>query len=85
MLTGFLQVTTEEGQALAQAMGCPFFETSAALRHFVDDAFHMLVREIRKKQKETAGGTSIDRAKPLSRWARFKNLVLWIFRRTRYK
>lgn len=79
------KITTEEGQALAQAMGCPFFETSAALRHFVDDAFHMLVREIRKKQKETPGGMSSERSKPLSRWARFKNLVLWIFRRPRYK
>lgn len=78
MLSDILQVTSEEGQALAQAMGCPFFETSAALRLFVDDAFHMLVREIRKKQK-------VERAKPLSRWARFKNLVLWIFRRPRYK
>lgn len=79
------KVTTEEGQALAQAMGCPFFETSAALRHFVDDAFHMLVREIRKKQKEAASGVSVERVKPLSRWARFKNLVLWFFRRPRYK
>ncbi|KAG0716934.1 GTP-binding protein Rit1 [Chionoecetes opilio] len=79
------KVTTEEGQALAQAMGCHFFETSAALRHFVDDAFHMLVREIRKRQKDTAEGMLAEATKPLSRWARFKNLFLWIFRRARYK
>ncbi|KAK8758272.1 hypothetical protein V5799_004095 [Amblyomma americanum] len=46
------QVTTEEGQALARQMNCPFYETSAALRHFVDDVFHTLVREIRRREKE---------------------------------
>ena len=45
------EVTTEEGQALAQEFDCPFFETSAALRHFVDDVFHTLVRRIRKKER----------------------------------
>ncbi|KAG7167144.1 GTP-binding protein Rit1-like [Homarus americanus] len=79
------KVSTEEGQNLAHSMGCPFFETSAALRHFVDDAFHMLVREIRKKQKEAIEGAPACRSKPLSRWRRFKNIFLWIFRRPRYK
>ncbi|KAH7960699.1 hypothetical protein HPB49_022355 [Dermacentor silvarum] len=46
------QVSTEEGQALARQMNCPFYETSAALRHFVDDVFHTLVREIRRREKE---------------------------------
>lgn len=46
------QVTTEEGKALATQLGCPFFETSAALRHFVDDAFHALVREIRRLERQ---------------------------------
>ena len=44
-------VTTEEGQALAQEFDCPFFETSAALRHFVDDVFHSLIRQIRRKER----------------------------------
>ncbi|XP_063613812.1 GTP-binding protein Rit2-like [Penaeus indicus] len=79
------KVSTEEGQALAQSMGCPFFETSAALRQYVDDAFHMLVREIRRKQKEAAGGENQGRSRSLSRWRRFKNIFLWIFRRPRYK
>ncbi|XP_071520099.1 GTP-binding protein Rit1 isoform X2 [Panulirus ornatus] len=79
------KVSTEEGQALAHSMGCPFFETSAALRYFVDDAFHMLVREIRKKQKEASEGVAACRSKPLSRWRRFKNIFLWIFRRPRFK
>ncbi|XP_071964820.1 GTP-binding protein Rit1-like [Antedon mediterranea] len=47
-------VTLEEGQALGREFGCPFFETSAALRHFVDDVFHTLVRDIRKKEKAIA-------------------------------
>ena len=45
------EVTTEEGQALAQEFDCPYFETSAALRHFVDDVFHSLVRQIRRKER----------------------------------
>ena len=45
------EVTTEEGQALAQEFGCQFFETSAALRHCVDDVFHTLTRQIRKKER----------------------------------
>ncbi|XP_064082053.1 LOW QUALITY PROTEIN: GTP-binding protein Rit2-like [Macrobrachium nipponense] len=79
------KVSTEEGQSLAQSMGCPFFETSAALRHFCNDAFHMLVREIRKKQKRQASGGEVARRSPLSRWRRFKNIFLWIFRRPRYR
>lgn len=85
LLCIWFQVSTEEGQALAQSMGCPFFETSAALRQYVDDAFHMLVREIRRKQKEAAGGENPGRSRSLSRWRRFKNIFLWIFRRPRYK
>ncbi|CAL4163380.1 unnamed protein product, partial [Meganyctiphanes norvegica] len=77
------KVSSDEGQALATSMGCPFFETSAALRLFVDDAFHALVREIRCKQKEVTGESV--RSKPLSRWRRFKNIFLWIFGRARYK
>ncbi|KAK3883646.1 hypothetical protein Pcinc_012056 [Petrolisthes cinctipes] len=80
------KVSTEEGQALAQAWGCPFFETSAALRHFVDDAFHMLVREIRKRQSKPDGVDAPSTiSQPVSRWRRFKNIFLWIFRRQRYK
>ncbi|EEC08145.1 RAS, putative [Ixodes scapularis] len=51
-LEGSRQVLTEEGQTLAQQISCPFYETSAALRHFVDDVFHTLVREIRRREKE---------------------------------
>ncbi|KAF6303183.1 Ras like without CAAX 2 [Rhinolophus ferrumequinum] len=44
------QVSTEEGLSLAQEYNCAFFETSAALRFCIDDAYHGLVREIRKKE-----------------------------------
>jgi len=42
------QVTTEEGQNLAQSFGCPFLETSAKIPINVDLAFHDIVREIRR-------------------------------------
>lgn len=45
-----MQVTTEEGKHLATQFGCPFYETSAALRHYIDDAFYTLIREIRRKE-----------------------------------
>jgi GTPase KRas protein len=43
------QVTTNEGQELAKSFGCPFVETSAKARINVDEAFHGLVKEIRKE------------------------------------
>ncbi|XP_030191668.1 GTP-binding protein Rit2 [Lynx canadensis] len=49
-LEQFRQVSTEEGLSLAREYNCAFFETSAALRFCIDDAFHGLVREIRKKE-----------------------------------
>ncbi|EDO36396.1 predicted protein [Nematostella vectensis] len=55
-LEGKREVTTQEGQELAHRFDCPFFETSACQRHFVDDAFHGLVREIRKKEKQRLTG-----------------------------
>ncbi|XP_007658177.1 GTP-binding protein Rit2 [Ornithorhynchus anatinus] len=49
-LEQFRQVSTEEGLSLAREYTCAFFETSAALRFYIDDVFHGLVREIRKKE-----------------------------------
>ena len=46
------KVTTEEGKTLAKQFGCPFYETSAALRHYIDEAFFSLVREIRRKEEQ---------------------------------
>ena len=42
------QVTASEGQELAKAFGCPFFETSAKARINVEESFYQLVREIRR-------------------------------------
>ena len=50
------QVTTEEGQDLAKAFGCPFFETSAKARINVEEPFYQLVREIRKDTSLKKGG-----------------------------
>lgn len=44
------QVQTREGDAMAKEFGCPFYETSAALRHNVDEVFYEIVRCIRKKE-----------------------------------
>lgn len=73
------EVTTEEGQALAQEFDCPFFETSAALRQFVDDVFHSLIRQIRRKER--MGLKSTQKEKKLRN--RVGTIVQSIFRRTK--
>lgn len=70
-----LQVSTEEGKALAKELGCPFYETSAVLRQFVDDAFYSLVRQIRAKERR---GVAIRKT---SRWSRLRSIFSLIFRR----
>jgi len=42
------QVTMDEGREMAEAIGFPFFETSAKTRTNIDEAFHELVRLVRK-------------------------------------
>lgn len=37
---------------LAEQLHAPFFETSAVLRQCVDDVFHGIVREIRRKEHD---------------------------------
>ena len=46
------KVSIDEGKALAMQFGCPFYETSAALRCNVDEVFYTLVREIRRKEAQ---------------------------------
>lgn len=41
------EVSMEEGRALAQQLGCEFFETSARLNQNVEQAFRQLVRMIK--------------------------------------
>ncbi|XP_066591452.1 GTP-binding protein Rit2-like isoform X1 [Prorops nasuta] len=69
------QVTTEEGKALANQLGCPFYETSAALRQFIDDAFYSLVRQIRARER------SRNSVRKHSRWWRLRSIFAFIFRR----
>ncbi|XP_072038277.1 GTP-binding protein Rit1-like [Amphiura filiformis] len=76
-------VSTEEGQALAREFGCPFFETSAALRHFVDDVFHTLVREIR--QKEQADILALEkRSKKKDKSLKIQTLVRKVFKKQKH-
>lgn len=46
-----LQVSTAEGQALADQYSCPFFESSAARRQCVDEVFHEIIRQVRKVEQ----------------------------------
>ena len=41
-------VPKEEGQALADEYGCPYYETSAKDHVNVDESFSQLVREVRR-------------------------------------
>ncbi|EDR08652.1 uncharacterized protein LACBIDRAFT_297047 [Laccaria bicolor S238N-H82] len=50
------QVGVDEGRDLAKHFGCKFIETSAKQRINVDEAFHHLVRDIRKYKKELQTG-----------------------------
>lgn len=79
------KVSTEEGKTLARQFGCPFYETSAALRTYVDDAFHTLVREIRAKERERLGLPSNER-KPNrhSKWWRLRSIFALVFKRRRH-
>lgn len=46
------QVSTKDGELMAKSFDCPFFESSAALRHNVDETFIEIVRCIRRKENE---------------------------------
>lgn len=51
-------VSQQEGRDLANHFSCRFIETSAKARINVDEAFYNLVREIRRYNKEQAGGAT---------------------------
>lgn len=69
------KVTTQEGKALAEQLGCPFYETSAALRQFIDDAFHSIVRQIRDKEMLQ------NSMREHNRWWRLRLMFASIFKR----
>ncbi|XP_053559125.1 GTP-binding protein Rit1 [Bombina bombina] len=72
-LSRLRQVSKEEGTSLAREFSCPFFETSAAFRYYIDDVFHAIVREIRRKEREAALANE-RKLKPRSTlWKRLKS------------
>ena len=52
------QVHYEKAKSLAEFHGCPLLVTSAKTREGVIDAFHTLVREIRKWRKREEQGAN---------------------------
>lgn len=84
-LVAFRKVSTEEGESLARQFGCPFFETSAMKRLFVDDAFHTLVREIRLKERQRLSVHSTERKlHKHSKWWRLRSIFALVFKRKRH-
>ena len=73
-----MQVSTEEGRDLGQQLDVPFFETSASLRYYVDDAFHTVVRNIRKKEREEDRLNGKIRS---SRWHKLRAIVAAYFQK----
>lgn len=73
-------VQTAEGEALAEKFACPFYETSAAHRRHVDDVFHTLVREIRKRNDEGE-----FKENETSRWRKVWNNIFKKIKRGRKK
>lgn len=57
------QVSSQEGRDLAQQYGCQFVETSAKERVNVDEAFHEVVRDIRRYNKEQDVQTDVPAVK----------------------
>eukprot|EP00095_Tigriopus_kingsejongensis_P003454 maker-scaffold13_size735724-snap-gene-2.19 protein:Tk03454 transcript:maker-scaffold13_size735724-snap-gene-2.19-mRNA-1 annotation:"gtp-binding protein rit2" len=72
------RVSTEEGEALAHKFNCKFIETSAAHRRHVDEAFQILVREIRNHHLGDVQTKDHD----TPRWKRLWSSIL---RKTRRK
>ncbi|KAK7040415.1 P-loop containing nucleoside triphosphate hydrolase protein [Favolaschia claudopus] len=48
------EVSKEEGETLAQKLGCKFFETSTKTGQNVQRVFHTAIRELRQRQAEEA-------------------------------
>ncbi|KZF23156.1 ras small monomeric GTPase [Xylona heveae TC161] len=57
-MEGGREVSKQAGEELARQFNCSFIETSAKLRINVDEAFHNLVREIRRYNKEMSSYSS---------------------------
>lgn len=66
------QVSVEEGKELAREFQCPFFETSAAFRFYIDEVFAALVRQIRQREAEVVRSGERKTRRNRSLWSRLK-------------
>ncbi|CAB1351040.1 unnamed protein product [Coregonus sp. 'balchen'] len=71
-LTHLRQVSVEEGKELAREFQCPFFETSAAFRYYIDEVFAALVRQIRQREAESVRGSERKTRRSHSFWSRMR-------------
>lgn len=67
------QVSVEEGRELAREFQCPFFETSAAFRYYIDEVFAALVRQIRQREAESVRGSERKTRRSHSFWSRMRS------------
>ncbi|XP_062312039.1 GTP-binding protein Rit1-like [Osmerus eperlanus] len=67
------QVSVEEGRGLAREFQCPFFETSAAFRYYIDEVFVALVRQIRQREEEASRGGERKSRRHHSFWTRLRS------------
>eukprot|EP00914_Ancora_sagittata_P029519 GHVO01058438.1.p1 GENE.GHVO01058438.1~~GHVO01058438.1.p1 ORF type:complete len:230 (+),score=27.94 GHVO01058438.1:186-875(+) len=73
------RVRIEDGEALSKEWECPFHECSAALRQNVDNVFHDLIREIRRKENEETLACLKDLKKQQSKTQKIKRVFKQIF------
>ena len=66
-------MSIEEGRELAREFQCPFFETSAAFRYYIDDVFAALVRQIRQREAEVVREGERKTRRSHSFWNRLKS------------
>jgi len=74
-------VIIQEGRNLAKNLGCAFIETSSEQGINVDEAFYMLVREIRKYSCNADKMESGDMG--VTPWSRLKSLVRGVTKSSR--
>ncbi len=75
------QISRGEGEGMAKDFGCPFFETSAALRYNVDEVYHEIVRCIRRKENDDyfAENPSASKRRSTSRSSAGRSSLLCCF------
>ncbi|GAM28461.1 hypothetical protein SAMD00019534_116370 [Acytostelium subglobosum LB1] len=59
-LKDFREVSTADGEELSKKLNCKFLETSAKERINVDEAFHELVKEVKRAREKQPHGHSAE-------------------------